>query len=194
MNGDFSQGTTGWRSLPSTSNLATERGEMVVTAIASGRVYFLQWSNWNHPSGQKVYIAGDFRANKQSVCTFGLGKDSSMLGIVGSSTFNISTTKQRLSVMITSTDTFGGFRLRSNDLTTEGDWVRADNITLINLTALFGAGNEPTKLEMDELMKVIPNGWWNGEISLTQKQFMTWLLNLQRKNTNAIIALGGTII
>lgn len=72
--------------------------------------------------------------------------------------------------------------------------VYFDDVVAINRTALFGAGNEPTKLEMDELMKVIPNQWWDGELTLTQKQFITWQLNLIRKNTNAIIALGGTII
>ena len=69
-----------------------------------------------------------------------------------------------------------------------------DDVLLINLTELFGIGNEPTKEEMDELMKVIPNQWWDGELMLTQKQFITWQLNLIRKNTNAIIALGGTIV
>ncbi len=81
------------------------------------------------------------------------------------------------------------------DATTQnGKKLTIDNVLFINLTSVFGAGNEPTKLEMDELMKVIPYAWWDGELSLTQKQYVTWLLNLQRKNTNAIIALGGTII
>ena len=69
-----------------------------------------------------------------------------------------------------------------------------DNAMIVDLTNVFGAGNEPTKLEMDELMKVVPDGWWDGELTLTQKQFITWQLNLIRKNTNAIIALGGTIV
>lgn len=77
---------------------------------------------------------------------------------------------------------------------TENKKAYLDNICIINLTSTFGTGNEPTKLEMDELIKVIPNQWWDGELSLTQKQFITWQLNLIRKNTNAIIALGGTIV
>ena len=67
-------------------------------------------------------------------------------------------------------------------------------VLVIDLTSIFSTDNEPTKLEMDELMKIIPNGWWDGELSLTQKQYITWQLNLIRKNTNAIIALGGTIV
>ena len=50
----------------------------------------------------------------------------------------------------------------------------------INLTETFGAGNEPTKEEMDELIKLIPNQWFDGELTLTQKQIMIWTLNVQR--------------
>jgi hypothetical protein len=71
--------------------------------------------------------------------------------------------------------------------------IYIDKVIGVDLTKTFGAGNEPTNLEMDELMKVIPNQWFDGELSLTQKQVVTWQLNLIRKNTNAIIALGGTI-
>ena len=39
---------------------------------------------------------------------------------------------------------------------------RIDNVLVINLTALFGAGNEPTKEQMDALLSVYPNSWFNG--------------------------------
>lgn len=65
------------------------------------------------------------------------------------------------------------------------------NFGVINLTQTFGVGNEPTKSEMDELIKVL-GGWFDGEITLTQKQQLTWLLNLIRKNTMTITTLGGT--
>ena len=32
----------------------------------------------------------------------------------------------------------------------------------LNLTQIFGAGNEPTKEEMDKLLSVYPNSWFNG--------------------------------
>ena len=82
----------------------------------------------------------------------------------------------------------------ADSATAIGKVLEIDDVLLVNLKNVFGTGNEPTKLEMDELIKVIPNGWWDGELTLTQKQFITWQLNLIRKNTNAIIALGGTIV
>lgn len=35
-------------------------------------------------------------------------------------------------------------------------------VLLIDLTATFGAGNEPTKAEMDEILSRLPNNWFNG--------------------------------
>ena len=67
-----------------------------------------------------------------------------------------------------------------------------DDVLLIDLTKTFGAGNEPTKEEMDVLIDII--GWFDGKITLTQKQQLIWTLNLIRKNRNAITALGGGIV
>lgn len=63
----------------------------------------------------------------------------------------------------------------------------------VDLTTMFGAGNEPTKEEMDTLINIL-GGFFDGEVSVTQKQCVTWLLNLMRQNRNAILALGGTIV
>ena len=65
-------------------------------------------------------------------------------------------------------------------------------IVNIDLTQTFGAGNEPTQSEMDELIKILPNGYFKG--TLQNKYLHIWQLNLIRQNRNAIIALGGTII
>ena len=62
-------------------------------------------------------------------------------------------------------------------------------VGLINLTVTFGSGNEPTKEEMDELIKV--TGYIDGEYALNNKEFLIWTLALIRSNKNAIITLGG---
>lgn len=69
--------------------------------------------------------------------------------------------------------------------------VLFDNLTLIDLTATFGAGNEPTKSEMDELIKI--TGYIDGTLTLSLKQVAIWQLNLIRQNRTALIALGGTL-
>lgn len=63
------------------------------------------------------------------------------------------------------------------------------SVLAINLTQTFGAGNEPTQEEMDELIKV--TGYIDGEYALNNKELMIWTLALIRRNKNAIVALGG---
>ena len=70
-----------------------------------------------------------------------------------------------------------------------GDTYTIDNVMMIDLTETFGAGNEPTKEEMDELIKV--TGYIDGEYALNNKEMLIWTLALIRRNKNAIVALGG---
>jgi hypothetical protein len=69
-----------------------------------------------------------------------------------------------------------------------------DKIFAINLTETFGEGNEPTKEEMDLLISILGIDYFEGEITIPAQKIMQWQLALIRKNKNAIIALGGTII
>ena len=48
------------------------------------------------------------------------------------------------------------------------------NLTVLNLTKTFGAGNEPTKEEMDELIKV--TGYIDGEYALNNKEMLGHLM------------------
>ena len=72
--------------------------------------------------------------------------------------------------------------------------MQMDNFMRINLTETFGAGNEPTKEEMDLLISTLGIDYFEGEITIPAQKLMQWQLKLIRKNKNAIIALGGTII
>jgi hypothetical protein len=43
-----------------------------------------------------------------------------------------------------------------------GDIVKVYKVLAINLTTIFGAGKEPTALQMDNLLAKFPNSWFNG--------------------------------
>lgn len=117
-----------------------------------------------------------------------------VLQINGSLVANVETIKSEVITATGTTSSAYAYVNYADNITQSGKTLDIDNLVIVDLTNLFGAGNEPSKVQMDELMKVIPNQWWGGELTLTQKQFITWQLNLIRKNTNAIIALGGTIV
>ena len=61
-----------------------------------------------------------------------------------------------------------------------GDIHRTRNIMLFDLTDIFGAGNEPTKEEMDELINV--TGYIDGTHALNDKEILIWTLALIRRN------------
>ena len=52
-----------------------------------------------------------------------------------------------------------------------------DDFILIDLTKTFGAGNEPTKEEMDELIKV--TGYIDEEYALNNKEMLRYLMNIK---------------
>ena len=39
--------------------------------------------------------------------------------------------------------------------------MQIKDVSVVNLTDTFGAGNEPTKAQMDTIMSGYPNGWFN---------------------------------
>src|SRR5699024_11215270 len=57
----------------------------------------------------------------------------------------------------------------------QGDYYYVDNAQLINLTDTFGAGNEPTKEEMDRLIKI--TGYIDGEYALNNKEMLGHLMS-----------------
>ncbi|WP_290489882.1 MULTISPECIES: hypothetical protein [unclassified Aerococcus] len=62
-----------------------------------------------------------------------------------------------------------------------------DNVILLNLTKIFGAGNEPTKETMDWIINT--NGYFD-ELAIVRDDIQQYEINQLRK---AVLALGGTI-
>jgi hypothetical protein len=157
-NGDFSNGTTGW-----SANLGaiTEAGG-ILTLLASaqngdarqtvhfvnGHVYYY-FARINGPyveAGIGAYTGGNFFTNAQ-VSTPGSYQTISGLG---TSAFT------------------GAGRLYIVDTKASG-WqnILVDYIGLVDLTAMFGAGNEPTALEMDAILaNYSATSWFDGTKSL----------------------------
>ncbi len=192
LNGNFSQGTTHWTFPNGSMTALSGEVEVTLTTLGTTSSYLGQGVQKyaNHVYYARFEIKSKY-ANNASI-------------LINDAWVGEKVTTPGIYTLISATHKPGAdgavshatLRYR-HDTNTEyivGDKIYYRNMMLVDLTNIFGAGNEPTKLEMDELMKVIPNGWWDGELTLTQKQFITWQLNLIRKNTSAIIALGGTII
>lgn len=64
-------------------------------------------------------------------------------------------------------------------------YYEVKDVVGINLTKIFGAGNEPTKEQMDALLAQYPNSWFDGTVNLAEnKKFVTFLLNQLKGKAN----------
>lgn len=177
VNGDFANGVNSWTFVSGATNGGITGNEItILNSTEDAKGIYQQIA---HPESEKVYLY--FEAySSENITRISIG------------TRNITVTS-----ILNTWNKYSSIQAIAGGVTRF--YARASNFKLrkpmyIKLTSVFGAGNEPTKEEMDSIVEMIPNQWWDEELSLTQKQIVTWQLNLIRKNTNAIIALGGTII
>ena len=151
-NGDFSNGTTGWSSVGATLSVASGVGNFSATQ-QWGRIQ----QSLNGVVGNICYLAADLTGTANNYLSL-FGSTSGLIYLTG-------TSKQRLS--ITGKVTSTGIAVHIGDKATSG-WgtVQVDNVLLIDLTATFGAGKEPTVEQMDEIMSKFENSWFDGTKNL----------------------------
>ena len=68
-----------------------------------------------------------------------------------------------------------------------GEAIWLDNTLLIDLTATFGKGNEPTVEQMDEIMSKFENSWFDGTANLFRaKEALNTIRNLYTDKANKV--------
>lgn len=171
-NGDF---TNGVQNIQLSQGSRIENQKLVYAHGTSGSTirYFTKISNTD-----LYYFYIKYNTNETSNAYKLVNNQGELYPINSSSTFHSHRQTYQFSAVIS---IYGG-QNATHDLV-------VDYYLALNLTATFGAGNEPTKKEMDELIKV--TGYIGGEYALNNKEMLIWTLALIRSNKNAIIALGG---
>ena len=73
------------------------------------------------------------------------------------------------------------------------DWdaIEIKKAVVIDLTATFGAGNEPTSTEMDALLAYFPSSWFDGTRNISPALAVLCLNKLRNLET-LVTALGGS--
>lgn len=135
--------------------------------------------------GHLYFVSADYMVSKDAEASMGSYSDRKTLNITKHDAWETIT----VTTLRTTTTSFVWYVKLTNAKV--GDVFKLRNLTVIDLTETFGAGNEPTKEEMGELIKV--TGYIDGEYALNNKEMLMWTLSLIRGNKNAIISLGGTI-
>lgn len=162
-NGDFSDGTTGW--IPH-ANATVVDGELKLVATGDGQntmqTIAILGSTKYYLARKQGTIGRCYIDQYQNDTFFGV---SSVLENVGSVIFESKASVNK------------GFLILGAGLNGAGTYI-FDDIILINLTAAFGAGNEPTAAEMDAMLAFYPNSWFDGTVNFAANpKMLPYLLN-----------------
>ena len=196
-NGDFSNGTTGFSGVNAT--LSAANNTLTVTGTGAAANVQAWFSNPQWINGQVYYARVRARV---------LNDQASSLRLVSYSNPSLevirnSPTKNEWYTLSARASYAGptsgsGTRLQINTIypspeAAAGQVTEVQYMLLINLTQVFGAGNEPTREQMDELLAQFPNSWFNGVQNLfNAKYFLGMYFKKITELENAIAGLGGS--
>lgn len=175
-NGDFSNGVTGWSTARSTST--TSANTLINTGNGSHIFpYIRQVINIVVPPLTKFYISGSIRVTNAACSNLKMDLTNATNVTIGSATISNPVENQwyLASTNITAASTgYDYFHLLTGHMypdaaSAAGMTMEIKNQLVINLTAAFGAGKEPTKAQMDAIMQQFPNGWFNGTVTANTK-------------------------
>lgn len=148
-NGDFSSGTSGWKL---GGGWSISGGALVSTAPGSGQAYITIGSP-PITQGKSYYMSATISSYTSGGAEVHLGGMAP--GVPKSSLGSFS-------VVSVASGANGNFVFGRDANAFLGG---IDYVCLIDLTAAFGAGKEPTKAQMDQIMNQFPNKWFNGTVT-----------------------------
>ena len=157
-NGDFVSDLSGWGSYLQKATWVD--GRAYFNRPVGGELVTLQKNDLPISSGDKIYARVDVDTIKSGSSNYGiLNNGGSPMYLFNFN--NMPVGKKTLT---------GVFDITSWGIlyfnTLEGAEYYIDKVSIINLTATFGAGNESTKEQMDALLLKYPNGWFDGTVEL----------------------------
>lgn len=175
-NGNFAN-TTGWTgrsgTIAAAGNVLTHTASAVVASARIDR------GSITNVAGRKYYCAFDINPYRTHQPRFRFG------GATGTCDQTAPAGQfTRVSGVITADATSNEFWIYTNGAaTTEmdvGDTAQFRNALLVDLTAIFGAGSEPTAAQMDAYLARWENGWFDGTVNIARSDKMfKWITDLK---------------
>ncbi len=165
-NGDFSNGTSGW-SKENVNTSAIVNGKIRITGPTHVVIRILQFHALTQGHAYYVRVSGLAR---QSTSMFGYlfeYYDLPLKKAVFRNTVSAMTTEASYVFTVsTSVSPTTRFTVIGDGMTVgSSDYIEFGTASVIDLTATFGAGKEPTKEQMDQIMQQFPNSWFNGTVT-----------------------------
>lgn len=162
-NGDFANGTDGWSGTYATNT--TSNNTLYNTTSGTQAMGFAQHSPLSaFEVNKKVYIRARFKGNSSMTST--------KIRVQSTVDYSWQPTVAALTSNFTNYNTISGIVTYTNNhtkrlmlehtypdaVTANGKVMEVQQVLAIDLTALFGAGNEPTQQQCDEMFA----GWFDG--------------------------------
>lgn len=169
-NGDFSDGLAGW----ATTSLASVLTSNNIARFTASAQYGAVRRYFNSVAGHKYY--GSVYAHSTAGSTVAFALYTGNWAFAPNITLTSLPTKYSFVGVATSSITTAS--LEVNDRATSA-WkeVSVSSFLLLDLTEIFGAGNEPSVTEMDLIMSKFTNSWFRDTVNplLTHKELMNYL-------------------
>ena len=171
-NGDFSQGTSGWASYDSTMSVNNKIMTNTIRASPGHSNGFIYPLSFTYIANHIYFFSAKIKVlNSESTSAQMSMRDSPVIAQQISPVINqwyALSSRQSYSADLSSMV----YRIRHfypNVATAANKSMEIKEVTAIDLTAAFGAGNEPTKAQMDKIMEQFPNNWFNGTVTANTK-------------------------
>lgn len=147
-------------------------GEASISKTSSSSLGFLykEYNDVNLVLGHKYYLAGTAKTSSSRNCYIGMVNSGTGLFLTGSVALFNSSTYSRSSVVFTYSDSaYSKFAVRVNNSDTTTDTMNVKDIILIDLTLMFGSGNEPATVEEFEKLFPLPYYDYNTGVIISNK-------------------------
>ena len=187
INGDFANGTYMWNSWEATT-VSNAEGIEITNTGSSASGYTYQTNKPKVSSGDKIYAKFKFKPLSSGIVVVRLSIEASGLGSPSASPTFVSNpvlnTIYDLSGLSTATITYDNPSHVVFISSPGSEKLQVYRTLLLNLTTIFGSGNEPTKEQMDWIFTErdrLALGHLNGTQELLP---MVSLLNLINKKAN----------
>lgn len=164
-NGDFSGGTTGWTTGNGTMSAVDGAAQHVGNGTGIFNPFYQSVPTPASLIGHKIYTRAKVKSLAGVPSRVSFYQTGGIAQITQPLTENVWTF---LSAILTPTVATGSFYVTSQwpDAATQlGKTFQVDDVVELDLTATFGAGNEPTKTQMDTIMQQFPNSWFDGTVT-----------------------------
>lgn len=176
VNGDFSQGLTGWLSSDGSSSVV-EDGALIMSGTGNNNYPYVHTTASTLKAGDLCYIKGKLMNLDEGALSIRIVTASTNGIFISNPTPNVQYEESKI---VTST---GSRILTQASYATMAEAIgkksKFDDILIINLTQTFGAGNEPTKEQMDELLAI--TGYISGERVVSQQEMFKLMMARAKK-------------